>query len=278
VVHVQKGKRPPTDYHAPPVGRYLGELIRKDGTRYSRIERRAYYADAEVKHIAKTPLHIARWAVQQFTKPGDWVFDPTMGAGTTAVEALRAARNAAGVEIQYVDVVQANIEANNCFDKKYSILHGDARNMGDFLKGLKKKFALTVNNPPYSGDARQKGFWKDTQDKFQYDDQYPNLAFMGENDEYFEAMSRIYATCLKYTKPKGHLVIGVKDMMRNKQPFMLHQMLADAVMRTGLAKAVGTAVLKHHPGTLHLNTYEKRFGVRPPLYQTIMVFQRKEAK
>ena len=66
----------------PPPGNYhcgcehcrasLGELKRPDGTYYSRLERREYYDKAEKGgggHIAKTPIHIARWAVQKFTKP-----------------------------------------------------------------------------------------------------------------------------------------------------------------------------------------------------------------
>jgi hypothetical protein len=42
------------------------------------------------------------------------------------------------------------------------------------------------------------------------------------------------------------------------------------MMRDDLGlKLEGTAFLKHHPATLFLNTYERFYGVKPPLYQTI---------
>ena len=77
------------------------------GHGHSRLERRKYYDKAEGGkggHIAKTPLHVARWAIQQYSKPGDWVLDPTIGAGTTAVEAITQGRNVAGMEIEYGEV------------------------------------------------------------------------------------------------------------------------------------------------------------------------------
>ena len=61
---------------------------------------KCYYCKEEKEHIAKTPLHIARWAIQNYTNEDDWVLDPTMGAGTTAVEAIILKRNSVGIEIE----------------------------------------------------------------------------------------------------------------------------------------------------------------------------------
>src|SRR6266571_2195336 len=116
-VHVFRGQRP-SDYHCTCdyCTRPIGELRRADGEYYSRLERRGYYSDAETRredgsgHIAKTPLHIARWAIQQYTKIGDWVLDPTIGAGTTAVEALTQGRSVAGMELEYGEVLRANVQ------------------------------------------------------------------------------------------------------------------------------------------------------------------------
>src|SRR5262252_324675 len=268
-VNVLKNKKLPDDYHCEcdRCRTSLGELRRESGEYYSRLERRKYYAKEEMGeagHIAKTPLHIARWAVQEFTDPGDWVLDPTMGAGTTAVEALIQGRNAFGVEIQYIDIIKANIAKNMRNGCQALIVKGDARDLKKHANG--HTFKLVVNNPPYSGDEGQAGIGKPN---YSYQDGLPNLAFFREGKGYEEAMLQIYTACAELMEPGGHLVIGVKDMMRNKKPYMLHTQLTEIVLKTGL-EFVGTALLKHHPTTLFINTYERRYGVMVPMYQTIV--------
>jgi len=276
-------KQAPSDYHCNCTfcSKVIGELRPKDGTYYSRLERRQYYDMTESKlkeggHIAKTPLHVARWAIQTYSKEGDWVLDPTIGAGTTAVEALTQGRNVAGMELEYFHVTEANVNkalalANN---KKLSakVASGDARAIGQFLKAVKKEYSLIVNNPPYSGDTSQAAMGGGLLD---YNRELPNLAFLKEGREYWDTMQTIYAECIKYLKPGGHFVIGIKDMMRRKEPFLLHKTFCEMMQTFPELKFTGTAFLKHYPTTLFLNTYERRYGVTPPLYQTISVFQKK---
>lgn len=290
-VNVLKGVTP-ADYHCSCeyCSKAIGELRPADGSYYSRLERRQYYSKIESgtknekkAHIAKTPLHIARWAIQEYSQPGNWVLDPTIGAGTTAVEALTQGRSVAGMEIEFGHVVQANVEEamkGASKDLKAMIGIGDARNIGTFL-GDKKDFSLVINNPPYSGDVsmpspKGKLRGKEHRDKevtFQYDKTLPNLAFLKEGEEYWNTMRTIYQECLDRSKPGTHIVIGVKDMVRNKQPFLLHKMFCELLADMGL-DFVGTAFLKHHPGTLFLNSYEKMHGTKPPFYQTISVFKK----
>jgi len=280
-VHLEKGSLPDDYVGASGYARkYAGELIRPDGKHYSRNERRAYYVKKD-GHPATTPLHIARWAIQKFTKPGDWVLDPTVGSGTTIVEALRLGRNAAGVEIEFFDILKENIRANNPLGMKYHVVHGDAREVGKLIKPVDAKFSLVVNNPPYSGDLRQHGLaekrdgkW-DNKSKF-YDPRFRNLAFMKESPEYWKEIESIYVQCIAVLKPGGTFVIGVKDMMRSRKPYKLHELFGDILSKHLEYRAM--VVLLHSPPTLHLNTYEKKFGVPCPKYQTILVFQKKEGK
>jgi DNA modification methylase len=285
----------PADYHCrcEYCTDVIGELRPTDGSHYSRLERREYYvteieSSTEGGHIAKTPLHIARWAVQAYSKPGDWVLDPTIGAGTTAVEAITQGRNAAGMEIEFGAVIEANVRKNIVPGVKAEIGLGDARNIkSDLLDKLNKQFALVVNNPPYFGDIsmpspskQQKGLSSEekaklrhTERRYDYDKSLPNLAFLKENGEYWQTIEDIYRSCCEYLIPGGHFVVGVKDTMKNKQPYPLHKDYADVLSKIGLGH-VGTAFLKHHPGTLALNSYEKRWGIKPATYQTIAVFQK----
>ena len=284
----------PDDYHCrcAHCERWIGELRPAGGGYYSRLERREYYDAIETTkkkkgeeeqkgkaHIAKTPLHVARWLVQSYTDPGQWVLDPTIGAGTTAVEALTQGRNVAGMEVQFADALSANIKKNRPDGLQAKIRIGDARRIGSFLDELGVEFDLVVNNPPYSGDKSDGGIGKDNRLKGQYayEPGLPNLAFLNEGPAYWEALGGIYDACVAHLKVGGYFAFGVKDMMRAKKPFMLHQQLNTLLDGRGGLRHVGTAVLKHHPATLFLNTYEKFYGVKPPLYQTISVFEKGNA-
>lgn len=287
----------PEDYHCrcDYCQQAIGELRPEDGSYYSRLERKKYYSPVEAgtknekkAHIAKTPLHIARWAIQQYTAPGDWVIDPTIGAGTTAVEAISQGRSACGMEIEFGHVVEANVKkAMTDYPNggRALIAVGDARNISrDVLPKLPSdaRVSLIVNNPPYSGDVSMpspKGKlrgkeYRHLETKFEYDKSLPNLAFLKEGPEYWDTMGEIYRACIDKLVPGGHFVIGVKDMMRNRQPFFLHSMFTQLMTDVLAMEFVGTAFLKHYPLTLFLNTYEQFYGVKPPLYQTISVFKK----
>lgn len=291
----------PAEYHCACeyCSRPIGELKKPDGSYYSRLERRKYYdmiEQGEGGHIAKTPLHLARWAIQQYSKPGDWVLDPTIGAGTTAVEALTQGRNVAGMELEFGEIVKHNCikgadiwnsnAANVANPVKFKVRFGDARGLDRFLvEGEVPRPTLIVNNPPYSGDQSfpspaKEGRGKEFRDKettFFYNKELPNIAFLKEGQEYWKTMTEIYRAAVDHLLPGGHIVIGVKDMMRNKAPFLLHKMFCDLLSGPTFSdlEFAGTAVLRHYPGTLFLNTYEKLYGVKPPLYQTINVFRKK---
>jgi DNA modification methylase len=282
-VNIKPGKLP-KDYHCKCdfCQKYLGELIRPDGTNYSRLERRKYYGKLESKmsgggHIARTPLHVARWAIQTYSKFGDWVLDPTMGAGTTAVEALTNGRNVVGMEIEFVKVIEDNLRALPKSSSVAFIHNGDARKIKSVLKNVPKKFSLVVNNPPYSGDESQKGMKSKNPDvgSYRYDKGKANLAFLKEGDEYWGTMENIYRDCIQRLKPGGYFVIGVKDMMRNKKPFLLHKRFCELLSYMGL-KYKGMALLRHYPTTLFINTYQKFYPEvkKIPLYQTINIFQK----
>lgn len=280
----------PDDYHCRCefCSKALGELRPSASEYYSRLERREYYAKDETRkedgsgHIAKTPLHIARWAIQQYTMEGDWVLDPTIGAGTTAVEALTQGRHVAGMELEYGLVLKANIEKalqnENARDCKVEVASGDARNIEGFLAGLdtkkvKRKFSLVVNNPPYSGDVS--AYPKRNKDgtienaQYLYNPDLPNLAFLKEGDEYWDTLGTIYDACIERLNVGGYFVIGVKDMVRNKEPYLLHKYLCELMLGNDEIQFVGTAFLRHHPGTWFLNSNRTA-----PQYQTISVFQK----
>ena len=52
----------------------------------------------------------ARAVIQEFTRPGDWVYDPFMGGGTTLVEAAALGRHAIGTDINALSVFISQVK------------------------------------------------------------------------------------------------------------------------------------------------------------------------
>jgi site-specific DNA-methyltransferase (adenine-specific) len=74
---------------------------------------------AAAAHPAEKPLPLMRYLIRKLTRPGDTVFDPFMGSGTTGVAAVMEGRDFVGVEINpdYFAIAQKRIcEAEACRD------------------------------------------------------------------------------------------------------------------------------------------------------------------
>ena len=51
------------------------------------------------QHATQKPVKIMTWLLENYTQPGDTVFDPFMGSGTTGVACMQLGRNFIGCEI-----------------------------------------------------------------------------------------------------------------------------------------------------------------------------------
>lgn len=78
-------------------------------------------------HPCPKPLRLLEWIIEQFTEPGDIVFDPFMGSGTTGVAAVRAGRKFVGIEKapEYFTIARQRItDAARAADKLPKLLAG----------------------------------------------------------------------------------------------------------------------------------------------------------
>ncbi len=64
-------------------------------------------------HSAAYPVALPAWFIRAFSDPGDIIFDPFLGSGTTLIAASQEGRVARGCEIspKYADVILARWEA-----------------------------------------------------------------------------------------------------------------------------------------------------------------------
>ena len=129
----------PADYHTDDfTENFLGEIFDlKSGKYYSQNARSRYYPKQEDKHLCPGHWQGYRWAIQNLTEPGDWVFDPTCGTGTTLVEAYNHGRNSAGVELEFPKIARANIDHQRArTDVSANLMQGDARETAKNLDSL----------------------------------------------------------------------------------------------------------------------------------------------
>jgi DNA modification methylase len=86
--------------------------------------------DAETVHGTQKPVECMRRPIVNNTSPGEAVFDPFLGSGTTLIAAETVGRVCLGVELnpQYVDVAVKRWQA---FTGKKAILEGDERSFAE---------------------------------------------------------------------------------------------------------------------------------------------------
>ena len=118
------------------------------------VQRRGRYLPQSVKHPARMLPAIAEHAVRAYTEPGDLVFDPMCGIGTTIVEAIHAGRDGIGVEYEsrWSDIADANVAHAHTQGAtgRGSIIRGDATRLSALLPAaLQGQVSLVVTSPPY---------------------------------------------------------------------------------------------------------------------------------
>jgi DNA modification methylase len=185
-----------------------------------------------------------------YSAPGDLVFDPFNGIGTTILAAKRLERNGIGIELnpRFVKMTEewlAEAESELIPSRGTAkVFQDDCRNMMQYLKS--DSVALTVTSPPYANFIQRSVADREKTHKKsrivlenksvvkQYsenENDFGNLdydLFLGESKDLFTAL-------LKVTKPDGYAVWVVKDYrLPPERPYIsMHSDLANAAQEAG---------------------------------------------
>jgi hypothetical protein len=124
------------------------------GQRSLARQRHGRYVAGSGAHPARMAPDLAAALIGDYTNPGDLVFDPLAGTGTTLVEAIHAGRNTLGIEVEagWVALARANIDlARRQGGTGHGrVLRGDAtvlpRGVPTELRG---QVSLVLTSPPY---------------------------------------------------------------------------------------------------------------------------------
>ena len=160
------------------------------------------------------PPQLVETLLAEFTKPGDVVFDPFTGFGTTLIVAERMGRVACGVEW---DSARFKYVRNQLADPSF-LFCGDSRNIDGFrLPAL--DFSLT--SPPYMA---------------QHDGENPLTNYgvpfaPGENSYacYLRELSSVYAQLRTRLRPGARAVVEVSNLHPGFDPTTLAWDVARAV-------------------------------------------------
>ena len=295
----------PEDYHCTCdlcTKNFLGELYHTPTNQYytQYTRRRYYFADGDKtkypKHICPGHWQGYRYAVQNFTQPGDTVFDPTVGTGSAIIEAINNGRNGIGIELEFQEHTNMHVQVQKdrgTATGNSHVIQGDARELVDLLRDHghigENIFDLIVTGSPYpvlggrQADAPERGKYENREDgrmgrKIEdHAVKYENKKSIGvlKGQVYWDLLAEIYSKAINLLKPGGKFITIIKDPTQNKEAYLLHKMIAEVVMEAAPVKYYGTFIHKHLPSTLFMNTYPKRYPeVKIPLYQTGTVLEK----
>ena len=144
--------------------------------------------------------YIPKNLILRYTKENDWILDPFLGSGTTAVESALLNRNCIGVDInpKTIQIAKKNMEAieTSCH---IIIKHGNACNM-NFIKN--NSIDLICLHPPYCNIIK---YSKDIED---------DLSLLNE-EEYYKKMCIVASESYRVLKKQKYLAVLIADMRRN---------------------------------------------------------------
>lgn len=200
-----------------------------------------------LRHPAKFPETMAQEFIEFFTKPGQWVFDPMAGTGSTLVAALRANRNSIGIELnpQYAEIAREVIADERAAlgevvqPLESLLLTGNAADAPRLLAGqMLPPIDYLLTSPPYWDMLRARG--AETQKKRRttqsldvfYSDDPHDLGNIESYDEFVTRLTAIYAALKPLLRTNAYLTIIVKNVKKGGKIYPLAWDLARELGKT----------------------------------------------
>lgn len=147
------------------------------------------FADDDVRY----PENLVRLFLEEYTQPGDLVFDPFAGFGTTLVAAEALGRVGYGMEIDQAKLSYAQARMQH----PEHLVHGDARRL---LEYNLPAFAFSMTSPPFM-----------TRDEI--DDPLSDYRKKGRGyGAYLDELRGVYGQLRQRMQPAGVVVVEVANL------------------------------------------------------------------
>jgi tRNA1(Val) A37 N6-methylase TrmN6 len=208
-------------------------------------QRAGRYLAASAAHPAKMLPAIAAEAITRYTTPGDLVFDPMCGIGTTLIEAVHRGRHALGVEYEphWAGTARRNLThaTEGGATGHGAVYHGDARHLLHLVpEEYHGRVALVVTSPPYGNSVhgqvrstRETGQPGVVKHDYRYGTDPANLAH-ARTDHLLEAFTHILTQCRHLLRPGGTVAITTRPWRERGELIDLPSAVLAAAEAAGL--------------------------------------------
>ena len=237
---------------------------------------------SEILHPAKFPETLISEFIEMFTSPGDNVFDPMVGTGSTVLAAIRTDRNGYGIDLsnEYVRIAQHriieefsiyinpnSIEQISLFPdielekplqlslfvrdkppRKANIICGDSYKLKDIPEIRKIKFNYVCTSPPYwsmllnPGSEGQRTRRKKNLPLVYSEDQ-KDLANIQDYDDFLKSLEDIYNQVADKLTNFGHMTVVIKNIKRDHIVYPLAWDLVERLSgKNGRFNYIGTTL------------------------------------
>jgi tRNA G10 N-methylase Trm11 len=213
----------------------------------ARTQRRGRYLPGTTAHPAKMLPALAARAITELTRPGEVVFDPMCGAGTTLVEAVHHGRGAVGVDIEprWVELARRNLRLAHQLGARAPgrALCADARALPANLpepvaSQLRGRVRLVLTSPPYGPSTHGQVAARPGAGVIKSDYRYTRHAHAGNLAhqplaQLRASMEAILAGCRPLLAPGGYVVITARPWRRHGELIDLPAAITTAAEHAG---------------------------------------------
>lgn len=185
--------------------------------------RRGNWATHNSKYRGNWAPEVVRNLIVRYSKENDYILDPMIGGGTTAIECKLLNRNLLALDINpnAIEITRNALKFESEFDSKIELRLNDSRELG-MLKNESIDFVL--NHPPYA-------------DIINYSEkQIPqDLSNIHDLEKFCDEMEKVASELHRVLKQNKFCAILIGDTRRNKMYQSLAFMVMQRFLRVGFA-------------------------------------------
>lgn len=234
-------------------------------------------------HPSPKPPQLMQQIIEFFTKEQELVLDYFMGVGGSLLGASMCNRRAVGVDLSPV-YIEAYKQANSYLGLKEQItITADSVSLLKSPKPLLaslngEKFSLILIDPPYgdmmsrpkTGEAIKTGGNTAATPFTDFEEDLGNMPW----DKFLQTFNSTVIDALKLVKPRGHLVVFLKDLQpKDKELNLLHADLIYKLNGIEDLKYLGTKIWADQGVNLYPYGYPYSY-VSNQIHQYIIIFRK----
>ena len=185
---------------------------------------------AEMLHPAKYPEDMIEKFVEFFTKPGQVIFDPFLGTGSTFVACHNTQRNGIGIELQkkYADIAKERLsdiesqlklgEDGAKLQCKQLVIQGNSANLDSIWnENQLPQIDLVITSPPYGMMLNKKSLAAKEREEKELDTKYSedehDLGNAESYEDFLQKLTDIFIKIKPKIKDNGYLVVILQNYM-----------------------------------------------------------------